>query len=646
MNRNAARLLAILAVPLLLTMAGPRPAEAFSITLNYWKTQVVRWDTPNLTYYLDEGGIAGVTAGEDVRVINESFQEWTNLPCTSLRFTYLGPTTTKSVLPITRRADGKNQFVWITDSKWTFGSSVLGVTLPLYGSDGRIVEADIAMNGYSQKWTTTGKISWNTQDVKSVAIHEIGHFFGLMHVLYGYNQWDPPTMAPAVDPSGKTATLHADDEKGACFLYPLEGEYYMCSSKTDCPTIVDHDRNGDEYYSGQLDCVNGYCKGLSGVSPGSVEFGGICRTTTDCQSPTQCVALTSVQMCSTTCSPATEDCPEGFRCATGLSIAGDWCIPGSKKKEIGEPCLTSSECITSFCYPAPDGSSMSCRSVCNKDSGPGCPDGQTCWTSAYSAIGGCYPTQEVPVVLKPLDADCKYDSDCKSGLCWSVQGISLRCRKVCDPTAPACYAGYVCIQANEGRHACVPPEDVPEVPKTRKADGEACTEGAECASGRCVAVPSTDNAYCRTPCNLTDWTCSWGTSCVSYGSTTEGACMPSVDRTELGGACGTANDCTTLLCMAFDDSTYCTQNCVDGWCPNDMECVDGGDAGFVCRFPAATEPGGEDTGPQPIVVGTGCSADPANPATSGGALAVVLGLGVLWFLRRRPRQLAGGVNSR
>ena len=64
----------------------------------------------------------------------------------------------------------RNELVWISDSKWTFGQYVLGVTSPLTNYSGEITESDIAFNAYSQKWTTTGQISWNTQDVKSGAM--------------------------------------------------------------------------------------------------------------------------------------------------------------------------------------------------------------------------------------------------------------------------------------------------------------------------------------------------------------------------------------------------------------------------------------------------------------------------------------------
>lgn len=560
-------------IPVLLLI--PSSVLAFSVSLGY--NNVIRWNTSNLTYYLDPSDAPGVKDGSTVPTLKACFQAWQDVPCTSLTFTYLGSTTNKNVLPISQQTNGKNELVWITNSAWKFGQEVLGVTMPLAYGDGTIVEADIAFNGYYYKWNTKGNIGWGEMDVRSVAIHEIGHFFGLQHVLYGYSPNDPPTMAPAVDPYGATTTLNDDDKMGVCFLYPKDG-YYTCSSDAQCPNIVDQSNSG-EYYSGHLTCKNGYCSGVAGISPGSVEFGGVCQQASDCKSPATCQTLDNgMKVCTQSCTTTPDNCPLGFHCTTLLSVSGYWCAPGAKKLAEGEKCLLSTDCMTSFCFPTPDGSGTYCRIACNKASGS-CPDGKVCWAASGSSVGGCFPPEQVPEEKKPLDSECTDDQQCKSGVCGGMPGGTKTCLLSCDPEAPFCYSGYGCVDIG-GRFACVA--------GAGKPDGEPCTTDWECASGKCFLQFGHFESFCRTPCSLSDWKCPEGYACVSYGDPEHGWCMPSENKSESGVPCADSEDCITLLCYAdpLVQQMYCTQSCIEGWCPEGLVCRDSeGDYGLVCALP-------------------------------------------------------------
>ena len=56
-------------------------------------------------------------------------------------------------------------------------SGVRGRRAAWYVASGQIIEADIAFNGLHHQWTTGEPI--NAVDVKSVVLHEVGHWFGI-----------------------------------------------------------------------------------------------------------------------------------------------------------------------------------------------------------------------------------------------------------------------------------------------------------------------------------------------------------------------------------------------------------------------------------------------------------------------------------
>ena len=627
----------------LVVLGIPAAPEAFSIAVS--GTHVMRWPSAAMTYYLDPNDAPGVKDGSTVPTLKQCFADWQAVACTGATFQYLGSTANKSVLPVSQDQNGKNEVVWINTSAWTFGEMVLGVTVPLSYGDGGIVESDIALNGYLYKWNTQGQIGWNEMDVRSVAIHEMGHFFGLQHVLSGYDTGDPPTMAVAVDPYGATASLSQDDMDGICFLYPKSG-YYACTTDSQCPKIIATSGQGQESYDGQLTCKNGNCydAGISGISPGSVANGGVCSLSTDCKSPASCQVLdTSYRICTRNCTPSNDDCAVGMKCGTMASVSGNWCIPGAKKLTEGDKCSVSSECSTSFCFPRPDRSGASCRIACNKN-GAACPDDKVCWSSPSSTAGGCFPADQVPHEQKSLGWDCVTDADCTSGICGGLAGAAPICLQWCASTTD-CYQGYVCSDIG-GRMACVV--------QGKTDDGASCTADGDCASGWCLQLIGTAQSDCRSPCNLSDWKCPEGTACVSYGDPQKGACMPIAGKLDTGSACQSGADCVSGIC--FTDSAtglaYCTQNCVDSWCPGDLACVNGEDWGNVCALPAGTLPevveptqaesdpdatGAGDEGQpatSPAKNGSGCAS--TGPASGTGVWLLLAGL-LSGLARRRGR---------
>ena len=343
------------------------------------------------------------------------------------------------------------------------------------------------------------------------------------------------------------------------------------------------------------------------MAPGSVPLGGTCRISTDCVSGTSCTTLsTGFLICTRGCIVASDDCPDGYHCDTSSDDGSAVCVSGGRKKAIGETCSSSYDCLSAYCHAALDGKGMTCRQKCPKAS-PNCPSGQVCMAASYSTVGGCYPESVVPVDPKKLGAECSASTECESGLCYSDPGQVQLCRQKCDVANPSCFASYQCKDIG-GQGACIPGDGL-------KDDGAECASGDECKNQACVALPSAGLSYCRTTCDLATWVCQSGTSCVSYGSSQVGACMSSVDRKAAGEACASNEECVSMLCRDDGNSgRFCTQNCVDGWCPNDMVCITGDAWGDVCAPAGSIQP--------PLPDGEGSSEEDTstiNPQNSPGS---------------------------
>lgn len=379
----------------LLLLATLSSSSAWGYAISMQSTYPVRWPTPNLTFELNENGCKDITDGSDIRTVLACAQEWTDVDCSALVIQQQGTTTINDTVATTNQADNHNVITWINDSRWQFGAYVLGVTTPLFDRHGRISEADIAFNGFSTRWSTTGH---RGTDVESVVLHEMGHFFGLQHVLEGNNMADPPTMAPAVDPHLRTRDLTRDDQLGACFLYPQTAPY-TCANAAECPHVLDQDNQGQEYYSGSLLCVQNQCAGFQQVQQGTKQLGDTCTSDLDCANPNYCQPTSAGSYCSKQCTPNQSGaCPANFTCmafqgGTGGACFSDALISGSGSGSGGStPPSNPCPCDRTFqCDP-----SCSCDPECTATTPP-TPGGSGGSTGGGTpGSGGTTPGDQTP----------------------------------------------------------------------------------------------------------------------------------------------------------------------------------------------------------------------------------------------------------
>jgi len=372
----------LLSLALVLLVSSSAGAYSVSTTNSGF---LVRWSSNILQYELDADGTSSITNGSDLQAVRAGAASWNPVGCSSVAVTEVGTTTINTTVITEGQLDGHNVVVWIEGNRWSFGSLVLGVTAPVFDNIGRVVEADIAFNG-TARWATNGG---NGIDVESVAVHELGHFVGLQHVLDGNTLSDPPTMSPALLPRLQGRTLSMDDELGACFLYPAGT--FVCAINADCPRVVDVDQNGKEFYSGQLTCAAGQCDALVASGSAGGPLGSPCRNTGECEMGLVCVdSGARGAICSRLCDLGMAGCPMNYACMP---------LPAS---EMGACLAESPPPVTT----GKGGTAGTQDPLCLCDNGPSCDEGCGC----DSDCGACSCDSSTA-----CDATCSCDPECQGG---------------------------------------------------------------------------------------------------------------------------------------------------------------------------------------------------------------------------------------
>ncbi len=569
-------------------LLAPAVALGFGVSLTKETTgNVVRWKTPAMTYWLHPACSTDLPTAACLDEVRKSFLAW-NTACTSATFTEQGFSDSKKLTAMGFNTDGKNQVAWIEDGSWDMGKYVLGVTSPVFYQDGTIIEADIAMNGYLQSWSMSGKI--NSTDVRNVAVHEIGHYFGMQHTLGGYDPDNPPTMAPTADPTMKSQTPEADDFAGICFLYPKVAS--ACQSNKDCPLVVADGPDG-EYYAGQLACSGGKCGGFDpNVPKGTGKLGAACAASFDCVDPLFCQPMSSGKgVCAQNCKPNTSGaCPTGFVCTpyqgdaqNGVCIAGQ--APGTKAE--GAACASGKECASGLCI-IEDGAAV-CKTPCTA-SKP-CPAGKTCASIPGANYGACVDAK------KAAGEACTAATQCQSGVC-----TAGKCAATCNVNAD-CPSGQGCQKPTTGPGTCAP--------LGSKANGAPCAASLDCGSGLCVNLGA--GPVCAKPCTANSQ-CAADQVCtgITGGG---GACTAAPKKVPDGGACKASSDCASNLCVGNATSALCVAACsANKPCASGYDCVPLQGGGGACLKAATKKPAG-----QPCQTGGDCQSSLciADTPTSG-----------------------------
>jgi len=210
----------------LMLVMGIQSVHGFTIIS--FDGKAARWDTNQpIQVEYDSNFGSGISQAAATQAIKSSVSEWKQ-GSLNLNLTISNPTYKK--IDSTPKYDGRNQIKFYP-SGWTSlpfvpPTSALAVTISTYNEEGRILDADIFVNGEYFDWAIVNEEGFpsTAHDIQNVITHEFGHFLGLDHTSESLSEPDQDlldaTMFYASFPGQiSNRTIENHDKWGITHLY-------------------------------------------------------------------------------------------------------------------------------------------------------------------------------------------------------------------------------------------------------------------------------------------------------------------------------------------------------------------------------------------------------------------------------------------
>src|SRR5215208_2798837 len=137
----------------------------------------LRFNTFPVRYFITNRDVPGVPATQLQQAVERGFARWASVPNLGLSSQFVGFT---SINPISGDNTNVIGFSNRPDLDRVLGSTSFTVDMVT----GEVLESDIFLNS-SFSWSISPSAGEGSQDVESIALHEIGHLFGLGHSMLG-----------------------------------------------------------------------------------------------------------------------------------------------------------------------------------------------------------------------------------------------------------------------------------------------------------------------------------------------------------------------------------------------------------------------------------------------------------------------------
>jgi hypothetical protein len=178
----------------------------------------LRWDRP-VEYFVTNRDATGVTAPQLQTAVDRAFANWTGLPSTTAAYRFVGFTDAEP-------ATGDNLSTIGFRYRPELDRTLAATTFDLDEVTGRVLASDIFFNTAAD-WSAAPAGEAGRFDVESVAVHEVGHLYGIGHSALGETQMLPggnrrvvakrAAMFPIAYPAGTVQGRQLDADDRAAF---------------------------------------------------------------------------------------------------------------------------------------------------------------------------------------------------------------------------------------------------------------------------------------------------------------------------------------------------------------------------------------------------------------------------------------------